>query len=115
MDSGFTAQKLLERLSHQVAKHTGLLLVHADIHRLCEASTLTEFEMVCGERTWKVHQAVLAMHSKVMLKACTGEFNVRRQRFRLRSQLTTQQKAQERKLDLSAHGLAYIERLMSYI
>lgn len=49
----------------------------ADANRLRQEDTLTDFEIVCGSRTWKVHQAVLAMHSDVLLKTCSGGFKVR--------------------------------------
>ena len=44
--------------------------------RLRATESLTDFTVVCGERSWKVHQAVLGMHSEVMLKACEGELKV---------------------------------------
>lgn len=49
--------------------------------RLRKEDILTDFEIVCSNRSWKVHRTVLAMHSKVLLNACAGGLKVRRRSF----------------------------------
>lgn len=38
------------------------------------APTLSDFTIVCGNRSWEVHRVILHLHSSVLGKACGGTF-----------------------------------------
>ncbi|WPB01380.1 uncharacterized protein RHO25_006006 [Cercospora beticola] len=61
---------------------------------------LTDFVIVCGEQEFEVHRLVLALHSDVLFKACTGGFK----------------ESHERKIDLTAdHEPIHIAVLVEYM
>ena len=50
-----------------------MLLTNA---RLRGNDTLKDFVVKCGASEWKVHGAVLSLHSSVLARACGGNFKV---------------------------------------
>lgn len=47
------------------------------VHRLLRSGNFADVEIVCGERTWKCHRAILTSRSVWFHKALSGPFQVR--------------------------------------
>lgn len=55
---------------------SGFALLISMHHRLLEGGTLSDSQVHCGKRIWKVHKAILCVRSKWFKKALTGPFKV---------------------------------------
>lgn len=48
------------------------------LHSLLESGNFSDAEIVCGERSWKCHRAILTSRSTWFRKALSGPFEVSR-------------------------------------
>lgn len=39
-----------------------------------DSADLSDFTIVCREKSWKTHRLLLSLHSKVMAKVCNSDF-----------------------------------------
>ncbi|KAK6438240.1 hypothetical protein LTR95_005566 [Oleoguttula sp. CCFEE 5521] len=47
----------------------------AGLESLLISGNFSDFVIVCGEKEWNVHKAIICPHSEYFMKACYGQFN----------------------------------------
>jgi len=90
-----------------------------DVDRLLESGEATDFTIVCGQRSLKVHRLVLTLHSNVLGCACNGAFSVSDLTFSVctRALVLTDpaQEATTARFDLSEYDEECINTFIAYL
>ncbi|EME43757.1 hypothetical protein DOTSEDRAFT_71563 [Dothistroma septosporum NZE10] len=69
------------------------------IAQLAQRADLSDFTIICKDKEWHVHRVILASHSSVLNRACSGEF----------------MEGRKKKYDLSEYDVGQVEALIEYM
>lgn len=109
---------VLDKVSKYMLKQRGRDTMLILMTRLLGDTSLSDFSIICGDRDWKVHKFMLALHSPVLQAACTQGFKVLSSHNDTATHafmLTLHQEAHENKIDLSEEGPACVGAFVYYM